>query len=82
MPLYWISFASAEPPQTTGPALAMQRWAVVTGAGTGIGAAVTRELLRARVNVVAVGRREAPLDELRRSINSGGEENGAEPGIG
>ena len=50
------------------------RWAVVTGAGTGIGAAVTRELLRAQVNVVAVGRREAPLDELRQSIcSSGGE---------
>lgn len=46
------------------------RWAVVTGAGTGIGAALARELLRAGVNVVAVGRRASKLDELRESMEA------------
>ena len=37
-------------------------WAIVTGAGSGIGAALTHRLLAAGVSVVAVGRRQSALD--------------------
>jgi benzil reductase ((S)-benzoin forming) len=37
-------------------------WAIVTGAGSGIGAALTHRLLSADVSVVAVGRRQSALD--------------------
>ena len=37
-------------------------WAVITGGGSGIGAALARRLARASVNVVVVGRRGAQLD--------------------
>ena len=57
----------------------MARWAVVTGAGTGIGAALTRELLRSGVNVVAVGRRQDPLDELRRGVDDSKISGGTQP---
>jgi len=40
----------------------MNGWAVITGAGSGIGAALARRLARASVNVVVVGRRGAQLD--------------------
>lgn len=37
-------------------------WAIVTGAGSGIGAALARRLLAADVSVLAVGRRQSALD--------------------
>merc|ERR1719186_1127955 len=48
----------------------MKRWAVVTGAGTGIGAAVTRTLARAGLNVLAVGRRREPLESVAALENT------------
>ena len=46
------------------------RWAVVTGAGSGIGAALALSLLRAGIGVVAVGRRADKLNELRACVLS------------
>ena len=46
------------------------KWAVVTGAGSGIGAALTISLLRAGIGVVAVGRRADKLNELRACVLS------------
>lgn len=45
----------------------MSRHALVTGAGTGIGRAVTLALAGRGLTVHAVGRRSAPLDEVRRA---------------
>merc|ERR1711907_499094 len=42
--------------------MAQRCWAIVTGAGSGIGSALTGRLLAAGVSVVAVGRRQAALD--------------------
>ena len=42
----------------------MRKWAIVTGAGTGIGQAVTRALPGSGVHVLAVGRRQEPLDAV------------------
>ena len=46
--------------------------AVITGGGTGIGAATAEELARAKMKVVIVGRRPAPLEEVAKRINSQG----------
>lgn len=46
------------------------RTVIVTGAGTGMGRAVTEQLLARGANVAAVGRREAPLSQL---VERGGE---------
>ncbi|RED37397.1 SDR family NAD(P)-dependent oxidoreductase [Paenibacillus sp. VMFN-D1] len=46
---------------------------LITGAGTGIGAATAIELANRKQNVVLVGRRNAPLEEVASQIlNSGG----------
>jgi NAD(P)-dependent dehydrogenase (short-subunit alcohol dehydrogenase family) len=45
--------------------------ALVTGGGTGIGAAVAVRLASAGARVTAVGRRAEPLDEIVRSLPSG-----------
>ncbi|WP_019926425.1 SDR family NAD(P)-dependent oxidoreductase [Nocardia sp. BMG111209] len=46
--------------------------ALITGAGTGIGAAVARELAAAGAAVVLVGRRSGPLDEIAAQIRDSG----------
>jgi benzil reductase ((S)-benzoin forming) len=48
-------------------------WAIVTGAGSGIGAALTHRLLSADISVVAVGRRQSALDRTAAGAS-------AEPG--
>ena len=46
----------------------MGKWAVITGAGTGIGAGLARHLAGKGINVLAVGRREEPLDKLGKEF--------------
>jgi NADP-dependent 3-hydroxy acid dehydrogenase YdfG len=48
------------------------RVAVITGGGTGIGAATAKELASAGVKVVVVGRRPEPLEEVARYITDRG----------
>ena len=49
----------------------MRKWAIVTGAGTGIGAAVTKTLAACGVHVLAVGRRQEPLAAVVAAAPSG-----------
>lgn len=46
------------------------RHAIITGAGSGIGAAVARELARLGVHTTLIGRRIEPLHALRRELES------------
>jgi NADP-dependent 3-hydroxy acid dehydrogenase YdfG len=48
------------------------RTALITGGGTGIGAATARELADAGAHVAIVGRRDAPLGDVARSIELDG----------
>jgi NAD(P)-dependent dehydrogenase (short-subunit alcohol dehydrogenase family) len=50
----------------------MQRIALVTGAGTGIGRGVSLALARARYSVVLAGRRREPLEETAAQASAGG----------
>lgn len=45
----------------------MKYWAVITGAGTGIGHTVARELASFDYQVLAIGRRSAPLQETKNA---------------
>ena len=54
--------------------------AVITGAGTGIGAATAEELARVGTKVVIVGRRPRPLDEVVARITDQGGTAIARPG--
>ena len=49
----------------------MSKWAIVTGAGTGIGKAVTKALAEHGVHVLAVGRRQELLDAVASEAPSG-----------
>jgi NAD(P)-dependent dehydrogenase (short-subunit alcohol dehydrogenase family) len=49
-----------------------ERIAVVTGAGTGVGRAITRALLDGGFSVVLAGRREAPLREAAAALDPAG----------
>jgi nogalaviketone/aklaviketone reductase len=48
-----------------------ERVAIVTGAGTGIGAEVARELARRGMTVALVGRRREPLDAVAQELGEG-----------
>jgi NAD(P)-dependent dehydrogenase (short-subunit alcohol dehydrogenase family) len=52
--------------------MSVNKVAIITGAGTGIGAAIAEELARTGVIVVIVGRRPAPSKRLTRITNQGG----------
>merc|ERR1711892_642627 len=49
----------------------MSKWAIVTGAGTGIGQALTTALAGCGVHVLAVGRRQEPLDAVAAAAPPG-----------
>ncbi|MGH3025059.1 MAG: SDR family oxidoreductase, partial [Gaiellaceae bacterium] len=53
---------------------AAKRTAIVTGAGSGIGAAVTAELLGSGWRVALAGRRERPLHETVAASAAGADE--------
>ncbi|HEX6231442.1 MAG TPA: SDR family oxidoreductase [Actinomycetota bacterium] len=55
--------------------------ALVTGGGTGIGAATARELARTGATVAICGRRAEPIASVRASLEAGGSEALAVPGI-
>ena len=46
----------------------MPKWAVITGAGTGIGAGLARHLAEKGVHILAVGRRLEPLKQVSESF--------------
>ena len=50
------------------PATSVQRVAVVTGGGTGIGAACAQALVDSCTDLVLVGRRMERLEEVRSSL--------------
>ena len=47
----------------------MKCWAVVTGAGTGIGAALAKELTKHGLQVLAIGRRSDPLLQMQKECH-------------
>ena len=49
----------------------MRGWAIITGAGSGIGAALTHRLLQAGISVVAVGRRQSALERTAAAAPAG-----------
>jgi meso-butanediol dehydrogenase/(S,S)-butanediol dehydrogenase/diacetyl reductase len=55
----------------SGPCASIElvRCAIVTGGGTGIGAAVARRLHRDGDGIVLVGRRREPLEEIARDLD-------------
>jgi NADP-dependent 3-hydroxy acid dehydrogenase YdfG len=59
---------------------AKRKVAVITGGGTGIGAATARELARSGMQVVIVGRRPGPLEEVASQVESEGGVAVAHPG--
>lgn len=46
----------------------MGKWAIITGAGTGIGAGLAKHLANKGINVLAVGRRLEPLQQVREDF--------------
>ncbi|RZF48312.1 hypothetical protein LSTR_LSTR010275 [Laodelphax striatellus] len=58
----------------------MKKWhlktAIVTGASSGIGAAISKKLLSVGMNVVGIARRETALQKLKRSMEEEGLANG------
>lgn len=48
-----------------------EKVAIVTGGGTGIGAGIVRRFVAEGARVCAVGRRQAPLEEVARSLPEG-----------
>ena len=46
----------------------MPKWAIITGAGTGIGAGLARHLAEKGFHILAVGRRNGPLKQLSESF--------------
>ena len=46
----------------------MGKWAIITGAGTGIGAGLAKHLANKGINVLAVGRRLEPLQQVKEDF--------------
>ena len=46
----------------------MRKWAVVTGAGSGIGAALSKKLVEKNYSVIGVGRRLKALERTEQEI--------------
>ena len=46
----------------------MKQYALITGAGTGIGRALCEKLLKKNLEVIGVGRRPAPLEKLKQDF--------------
>ena len=46
----------------------MKQYALITGAGTGIGRALSERLIKKNHEVIGVGRRPAPLEKLKQDF--------------
>ena len=46
----------------------MKQYALITGAGTGIGRALCERLIKKNHEVIGVGRRPAPLEKLKKDF--------------